>query len=223
MNRRPRLTVPLSVAPVVPLHEPDLVPEHKQAILTALRWAFAELARRDPTLLQEGEEEHISERLQQLFNERSDGNRLVPWLKTFESVTRGESQRTSDGRIGKKPDLTFRPTPYPSVINTTRWGWFVECKIISGSASVRAYRDSGVRRFSSGEYAAWMPSAAMLAYVRDGAKPMQALTPMLVGQVGTKRHVAGPSDDQTESEHDRSQLAVPCVDVTLVHLWLSRS
>lgn len=220
MTRRARRAVPLSVAPAVPWHEPDLVPEHKAAVLEAVRWAWAELVRRQLGLLKTGDEESITEKLQNLLNARDNGRRLAPWLRDFETVTRSENQRTSDARIGKKPDLTFRPLPYRSVTNTTRWGWFVECKLIHGGASVTAYRDDGVRRFSSGEYAAWMQSGAMLAYVRDGSQPVQALQPALRGHVATKRHDPGPTADCSESEHDRSALANPCVDVTLCHLWL---
>lgn len=220
MSPRRRLGVPLSVAPTVPAHEPDLSPEHKAAIIEALRWAWSELRRNDLGVLLTGEEEAITDRLQELLNKRIGAERLAPWLKDFETVTRGESQRTADGRIGKKPDLTFRPPTYASVGNTTRWGWFVECKIINGTTSVTAYRDNGVCRFSSGEYAAWMPSGAMLAYVRDDLKPMTALDLPLRERVGTKRLVPGPTVDQSESEHDRSCLFNPCTDVTLTHIWL---
>ncbi len=221
MTRRPRLSVPLSVAPALPAQEPDIAPEHKAAIVEALRWAWSELGRRDPELCRTGDEESITAKLQDMLNERKGGERLVPWLMDFETVTRGESERTADGRLGKKPDLTFRPPTYARVTNTTRWGWFVECKIIDGGASVTAYRDAGVHRFSSGEYAAWMPSGAMLAYVRDGSTPARALHHALRGHVNTRRHGPGPSGDRSESEHDRSRLANPCVDVTLTHLWLT--
>ena len=87
---------------------------------------------------------------------------------------RGQS-RTVDGRIQKKPDLTFRPPLYRAVTNATRWGWFVECKILDGQRSVRAYADHGIQRFALGEYAAWMQSGAMLGYVR---------------MVGAARHLA---------------------------------
>lgn len=220
MSFRRRLGVPLSVAPTVPFHEPDLMPEHKAAIVEALRWAWSELKRNDLGILQNSEEEAITDKLQELLNKRIGEERLASWLKDFETVTRGESQRTADGRLGKKPDLTFRPPTYASVTNTTRWGWFVECKIINGTASVTAYRDKGVHRFSSGEYAAWMPSGAMLAYVRDDLKPMIALDQPLRENVGTKRHTPCATIDQSESEHDRSCLSNPCTDVTLIHIWL---
>lgn len=220
MSRSARLAVPLSVPPRVPEHEPDLASDHKEAIIKSLRWAWSELALHKPHLLQTGDEESISENLQNLLNQRQDGIRLARWLTDFETVTRGENQRTVDGRIQKKPDLTFRPTAYPSVINPTRWGWFVECKIIDGRASVTAYRDNGVHRFAVGEYAAWMPSGSMLAYVRDGSTPDQMLSVALRGHSETRHYRPGPTVDRSESEHDRSCLVKPCVNVVLSHLWL---
>jgi hypothetical protein len=220
MIRRPRLAIPLSVIPPVPSHEPDLVPEHKEAIIEALRWAWTELARRDPELLQSGQEERITAGLEDLLNQRRDGVRIAPGLRDFESVSRGAKQRTSDGRVEKEPDLTFRPVPYATVGNTTRWGWFFECKIIDGGGSVTRYHDKGVQRFSAGEYAAWMPSGAMLAYVRDGSSPARTLHGILAGVIGTRRRCSGPTKDRFESEHDRSQLVPPCVNVVLTHIWL---
>jgi hypothetical protein len=220
MSRRSRIATPLSVTPLVPSHEPDLAREHKEVVIAALRWAWNELARRAPELLRSGQEENITTGLQYLLNERRDGVRIAPGLLDFETVSRGAKQRTSDGRVGKEPDLTFRPVPYPTVRNTTCWGWFVECKIIDGGGSVTLYREYGVKRFSGGEYAAWMPSGAMLAYVRDGLRPAHALHKALVGQTATISHRPGLTKDRSESEHDRSLLVPPCVNVVLTHIWL---
>jgi hypothetical protein len=216
LSRRP----PLSVAPALPTHEPDLAPAHKEAVIEALRWAWRQLCQLDPELVRDGDEEAISERVEALLNGRQDGRRRAPGLHDFETVVRGASQRTADGRIQKKPDFTFRPIPYASVSNASQWGWFVECKIIDGAASVAAYRDHGMRRFCLGEYAAVMPSGAMLGYVRDRTGPGQALPSALRGHAGLKRFRAGPTPDRGESEHVRSGLPNPCVDLWLVHLWL---
>jgi hypothetical protein len=158
MSRRPRLS--LSVPPTIPFHEPDLVPAHKEAIIQALRWAWSELAHRDPQVLRTGREESITERLQELLNEQRQGKRLASWLKDFESVTRSEHQRTADGRLQKMPDLSFRPPIYASVT-------------------------------------------------------------VLLGYTGTRYHHPGPARDRSESEHERSRLSNPCIDVMLIHLWLA--
>lgn len=211
---------PLSVAPTLPAHEPDISPEHKEAIIEALRWAWQQLCSLDPNIVRIGSEEAISERMETLLNERSNGRRRAHWINDFETVVRGASQRTADGRIQKKPDFTFRPIPYSSVINASGWGWFVECKIIDGAASINAYRDHGISRFCLGEYAALMPSGAMLGYVRDRSRPKYKLASVLRGYAGMKRLDAGPTSDRSESEHERCGLGTPCVDVCLVHLWL---
>lgn len=212
----------LAIAPTVPDHEPDIASVHKDAVIGAIRRAWQRLVQSNPALLRNGEEEAITAELQFLLNEFKDGDRVIEYLTDFQNVTRGESQRTADGRLGKKPDLTFRPSvPYRKVVDSTSWGWFVECKVIDGGASVAAYRDKGVQRFSEGEYAARMESGAMLAYVRDGASPGPALGSALSGKVRTKRCALGPSNDRSVSEHDRLKLSNPCVDVTLTHLWLA--
>lgn len=216
---RPRRPHSLAIPPPVATHHPDLAPEHKAAVVAALRWAWERLAG-DSALLASGSEEALTARLQQELNARPDGNRLAPGLRLFETVTRGESQVTVDGRTQKKPDLSFRPPAYATVTNTTGWAWFVECKIIDGAASVGAYCEEGVRRFSSGEYAAWMPSAAMLAYVRDGQEPYRALRTRLDDRYGTLAHDPDPTADSSHSTHDRSKLPRACVDVALTHLWL---
>ncbi len=215
-----RRSFPLSVAPQVPFHEPDIVAIHKQAIVSAIRWAWDKLKRDESHILSVGSEEEITERLQTLLNERRSGKRLASWLQDFETVERGASQRTADGRIGKKPDMIFRPLPYDSVVNPTQWGWFVECKIVDGATSVTAYRDNGVYRFASGEYAAWMASGAMLGYVRDGATPVPTLDGPLRGKVRTNWHKAGADLSQSISSHDRAGLVNKCVDITLTHIWL---
>lgn len=219
--KRKRAAQPLSVAPTSPVHEPDLAPEHKAAIIAALRWAWAELGRDRSDLLQSGDEESVTEAIQALLNTYDGGVRRASWIQDFGSVSRSEKQRTSDARLHKQPDLTFRPLPYANVTNSTRWGWFVECKIVDGSATVAAYRDNGVQRFTLGEYAAWMQSGAMLAYVRDGSQPLATLEPVLRGRVGTRRVGVGASQDLSESEHTRNTLKNPCVDVTLTHIWLA--
>lgn len=220
MKSQSHVGLPLSVAPALPAHEPDLVPAHKEAILSAVKWAWSELTTCCPDLLRAGDEELITERLESLLNERrADGTRRAPGLADFETVVRGASQRTADGRIQKKPDLTFRPPLYRAVTNATRWGWFVECKILDGQRSVRAYADHGIQRFALGEYAAWMQSGAMLGYVRDGRGPLVTLQCVDAPWASALR--PGPSDDRCETHHGRAACSPPCVDVALSHLWLT--
>lgn len=211
---------PLSVAPAAGDAEPDLAPEHKAAILSALRWAWQQVLTVNPQLVARGREEEITAALQERLNEQRNGERCAHSLAEFETVTRGEKQTTSDGRLEKQPDLTFRPPRYRMARNLGRWAWFVECKIIDEGHSVSDYCAQGVGRFSSGEYAAWMSSAAMVAYVRDGSTPFVALDKHLRSGFGTREHARGTTDDMSRSRHDRQALSRPCVDLALEHVWL---
>lgn len=220
MRRPGGLGVPLSVAPRLPAHEPDLSPEHKAAVVAALRLAWDGLSRREPELLRSAPEEDITTALQRILNKKRNGRAELPYLADFETVTRGENQETADGRNGKKPDLTFRPPTYRGVVDGTAWGWFVECKIIDGTSSVTLYLKKGIHRFCVGEYGARMPSAAMLGYVRDRTTPAPVLAARLEGHAATTATRPRAAADESDSEHPRGGLAQPCVDITLTHLWL---
>jgi len=211
----------LSQQIVEPSHEPDLSPDHKAAVLQALRWAWGEICRLHPAEVANAHEEVVTNLLQRALNECSGGKRCASWLEDFEAVSRGAKVKTSDGRIEKQPDLHFRPPRYESVVQASDWLWAVECKIIDPKHSVNFYCDQGVRRFCEGEYSAWMPSAAMLAYVRDKQEPFSALDGPLQKGYGLKRHDKGTSPDNSQSAHDRSALKPQCVDIELTHLWLA--
>ena len=123
-----------------------------------------------------GSEEKITEKLQRVLNEPSNGrHRAAPGMRSFETVNRGAKVSAIDGRIELMPDLVFRPPVLHGVRNRSDWGFFVECKIVDGPKSIGLYCTEGVARFVNGEYCAWMPSGALLAYVRDGSQPFLAL------------------------------------------------
>lgn len=199
--------------------EPDLAPEHKQAIIAALGWAWNELCAAEPQAVGEANEEKVSMMLERLLNERANGTRRARSLEDFDTVTRGSKVLTSDGRFEKQPDLHFRPPPYRDVQQASDWGWFVECKVVNGNASVEAYCVHGVGRFSSGEYAARTSSGGMVAYVRDGQRPYEALDPKLAGRFATVSHRRGLTADVSASRHRRDVLRPPCVEIELTHLW----
>ncbi len=116
----------------------------------------------------------------------------------------------------------FRPPLPVGVRNRGDWGYFVECKIVDGAASIGLYCTQGVERFTSGAYAAWMPSGGMLAYVRDGTRPFASLKARFAKGYSTQHHLHR-SADTSDSMHGRGALPTPCVDIALVHLWLSTS
>lgn len=220
MARRLSLAEP----PVLFAAEPDLSPVHKKAIEGALRWAWQQLTAANGTTLQDGSEEAITAAIETQLGRRDRGRRVAPGLMDFDHPTRGAKQRTSDGRIEKQPDLTFRPptSRYPRVTNTADWGYFVECKLIEdghASRTVSSYSANGIRRFASGEYAARMPSGMMLAYVRGNRQPVASLGPLLPLH-GATSITRGRTKDTCSTRHSRRALVPPCVDVVLVHLWL---
>jgi hypothetical protein len=201
--------------------EPDVSETHKRAVERALRWAWAEVCRRWPMIARQGSEEQVTSKLQRVLNERSAAHRrLAPGLGSFETVNRGAKVEAIEaGRIELMPDLVFRPPVPRDVRNSTDWGYFVECKIIDGAKSIGLYCTEGITRFANGEYCARMPSGGMLAYVRDGSQPFGSLQPRLAGAYAMQRH-ALRSPDTSHSVHTRGTLPTPCIDISLVHLWL---
>ncbi len=200
--------------------EPDVSDVHKRAVERALRWAWGEVHRRWPQVLRSGTEEQITTKMHRVLNEQSQGNRrAAPGLHSFETVSRGAKVESVDGRIELMPDLVFRPPLPPGVRNRSDWGYFVECKIVDGATSVGLYCSEGVVRFATAAYAAWMPSGGMLAYVRDGSRPFASLDVRFTGAFSTRHH-AQRSIDVSDSLHGRHALPQPCVDITLMHLWL---
>ncbi len=204
--------------------EPDLSVVHKRAVEGALRWAWQQLVIANDAVLYDGSEEAITAAIEAQLGRREHGRRIAPGIKDFDHPVRGAKQQTSDGRIEKQPDLTFRPpaSQYLRVANTTFWGCFVECKIIEDghrSRTVASYSDDGIRRFAVGEYAARMRSAMMLAFVRGNRLPRESLEPLL--PLHTATAVApGRTSDTCSTLHLRNALLSPCADVELMHLWL---
>ena len=209
----------------VPSAEPDLSAAHKRAIEGALRWAWQQLIAANDTTLHDGSEEEITAAIEAQLGRTMRGRRVAPGLKDFDHPVRGAKQRTTNGSIEKQPDLTFRPPTYRylRVKNTAYWGYFVECKLIEDghhSRTIDSYSKDGVRRFAVGEYAARMSSGMMLAYVRGGRQPIKSLQPLLPFH-GATTITPGQTTDTCFTQHPRGALASPCVDVTLIHLWLS--
>jgi len=220
MGRRTSLATPM----VAPMTEPDLSPAHKRAIEGALRWAWAQLVAANDQVLHQGAEEAITAAIEVQLGRMKDGRRLAPGLRDFGHIPRGAKVRAVGGSLEKQPDLTFRPPPsrYRRVTNLANWACFVECKLIEDGHStrtVKSYSDHGVRRFAVGEYAACMPSGMMLAYVRGQQQLEPSLTPLLPLH-GASSIARGPDVDARITVHPRATLPMPCVDVSLVHLWL---
>ena len=217
--------ISLAEPQVLPSAEPDLSSVHKRAVEGALRWAWEHLLAANAPVLHNGSEEDITEAIETHLGRRENGRRVAPGLKDFEHAVRGAKQRAADAGNEKQPDLTFRPpvSRYSHVTNSTCWGYFVECKIIEdghASRTISSYSNDGIQRFAAGVYAARMPSGMMLAYVRGNRQPAASLKALLPLHGATKI-TAGKTTDSCATLHPRHALSVPCIDVTLVHLWLS--
>ena len=217
----------LAEAQILPPAEPDLSSVHKKAIEAALRWAWQQLVAANEAVLNIGSEEAITTAIEVQLGKIENGRRAAPGLKDFDHPVRGAKQQTADGRIEKQPDLTFRPpvSRYSRVTNTAVWGYFDECKIIEDghtSRTVASYSDEGIRRFAIGEYAAWMPSGMMLAFVRGNKLPTTSLNALLPLH-GAATITPGQTPDSCSTLHPRQSLAAPCIDVALTHLWLPTS
>ncbi len=212
---RPSLAQP----PAFSSSHPDMKPVHRRAVECALRWAWLQVVATKPTLVSSASEEEITYEIEKVLNRRANGVRAAPGLRDFETVVRGAKQETADGRIEKEPDLTFRPpvSGYRAVTSTSDWGLFVEAKLLEIGHSTRTvggYVDNGVQRFVDGEYARRMSSGLMVAYVRDERLPLEALSAL------NPQSAKGDDDRICSSVHQRNMLTVPCVEITLRHLWL---
>jgi hypothetical protein len=204
-------------------NEPDIADVYKAAVVSALRWAWKQVIARWPKIIATGREEQITECMCRVLNEQgADDQRLAPGLDSFETVNRGAKVKSADGRVEKAPDLVLRPIGASGVRNRSDWGVFIECKIIApeNSHSPNSYCKNGVARFVSAEYAPQMPSATMLAYVRDARLPHAALAPYLDSTYATKSHKSAAVADMSISLHSRRALRAPCVDIVLTHIWL---
>lgn len=211
----------LSEQPPLESSEPDVTPSQRSVVQRALRWAWGEVCRTWPNVVRRGSEEDITEKVEQVLNEQDANNRRrAPGFGLYDAVVRGGKVKAADGRNQKAPDLVLRPPRAKGVRNRSHWGIFVECKIVDGGKSYASYCENGLCRFVDGEYCARMRSGAMLAYVRDGARPFGTLDPRLHRRFETVWHRRGADADTSYSMHSRGTLVVPCVDILLTHLWL---
>lgn len=212
-KKAPSFTTP----PLVPFHEPDLSAPLKAAVVEAIRQAWLMLRKKKLVLLKSGEEEAITHELWRILNafHPKTGERLIAVLSMFEMVHREAAVTSNDGGYRKMPDLLFRPDSRHGVLNGSDWGFWVEAKIINNASHpVNLYVKQGVDRFESGQYAARMPSGALVAYVRDGSAVKPALAAHGIAIVSDK------TADFGRSQHDRSTAVPPMVAIELAHLWL---
>lgn len=87
--------------------------------------------------------------------------------KRFETPRRGEEHKDCTGeRIEMRPDIKFAIRTEQLLEHRKYYAYFIECKIITDTSSVRLYADEGLQRFTDGNYAWSMTCSGMLGYVR---------------------------------------------------------
>jgi hypothetical protein len=167
---------------------PDFLRDDKKAIEAALRIAWERLpseAASEGKHLASLPEVEITELLKKVLDTLLDETSSpAPEFSSgrFETVIRGGEIRDHTGMLlEKRPDLVFRYSgaKKPGVMYREHHGLFVECKIIDATHPERLYGQHGIRRFVSGEYAWVMPSAMMVAYVRNNSTVLNCLVPHL--------------------------------------------
>lgn len=245
----PNVRLPVSdEAPVIPY--PDLSLLEKAVIEDAIVEAWRRLpsaAIRHNIALETAAEEPITRLLRdELDTLRRDESQPVPGFSedAFQHIPESEAVPNADGRldtfISHYPDLVFRPVKTPRQVRfAVEYGLFVECKIVDRSKkhhSIRYYCNRGIRRFVAGEYAAAMPSAMMVAYVRGPSNIPSHLSPFLkqlenlptyqTTKLPTRMARRGrpATRELFYSRHTRAQVRVwtlhPPGDIELAHLWL---
>lgn len=238
--------------PFITTH-PDLSVLEKSAVEAAILEAWRRLpaaASERGIDLNTAAEEPITRLLRdELDVLRCDERSPVPGFSqdTFQHIPESEAVAASHDSLSvfasAYPDLVFRPCKKPKQARlTVEYGLFVECKIVDRSKkhhSIGCYCEQGIARFVDGRYAAWMPSAMMVAYVRgqrDAASNLGSYLAraehvrafQVIGAV-TERPCGGRSSSERAfvSRHGRAQVRVRGVqasgDIELTHLWLHRA
>lgn len=160
---------------------PPFGSRYLRAIELAVRQAWSQLLA-DPgeaAKLATASEVDISHQLRTALNglrERRTGDVPGYTYDVFEHPQLGAEFQTQNGSI-RKPDLVFflAGQPRPGVADGMRDAIFVECKLLEKGKTVATYCRDGLKRFVTGDYAAWVREGMMLGYVRDQSMLPEAL------------------------------------------------
>lgn len=216
MSARPRLSQPVRVLPP----QPDIPETLRTAVIAALRWAWSRLREETTVDPMKAGEEEITNELEDLLNQQPNGQRRARMLRLFGTVVRSGQQRAAGASFRQSPDLKFQPKNAPrDVTHIGEWGLFAECKIVEPTSnhSPGVYCRNGVAKFADGRYAKCMAAGLMVAYVRDGRRPLATLKSLLV-DAAVRAHATDL--DLLYTAHDRSELEPACVAIELTHVWL---
>ena len=165
---------PVSGGPVVPFRDLSVLERSaiEEAIVVAWRRVPAAAARAGVDLGSVDEEPITRLLRDELDALQRDRTNPVPGFSDREFDHIPESEAIRVGARVVYPDLVVRPRNTPPGVPLGRrvdYGLMIECKILDRTRpnlSLRTYCVKGLLRFVTGEYAAAMPSAMLVAYVR---------------------------------------------------------
>jgi len=241
MAAAPIVRAPLREGSVVPFA--DLSPLERSAVEEALVVAWSRVpaaAARAGIDLATSDEEPITRLLRDVLDSlQRDRTNPVPGFsdREFDHIPESEAIRVGERVV--YPDLVVRPRNTPPGVPLGRrvdYGLMIECKILDKmrpNLSVRTYCVKGLLRFVTGEYAAAMPSAMLVAYVRGEWSVAEQLTRHF-SEAGYDREYQVQSmpalaREQARvpvyvSKHGRDGVLVwdrhPAGEIAVTHLWL---
>jgi hypothetical protein len=143
------------------------------SIENALRiaWSRINADAKSKPILNTGNEDEITALIQSELEELRHSKSAAGYHESVFAMTERGSELISynANHIKKSPDLIFRLKSkrpgLPPRLNIYD-GIFVECKLITKSATVNDYVQNGLQRFVDGEYAWAVQQGLMMAYVR---------------------------------------------------------
>jgi len=177
--------------------------------------------------LNTAKEDTITEILVEIIEDTLRQSAVIPGFNAqlFGPVVR-DAKRTNYNKEhpDKMPDILFHLKREHLPIKSSQDGFYVECKPIDKSHSLRsAYCEKGVIRFVNGDYAWAMQEALMVGYLRN-KKPYSDLKPHLeVELYNTSEFMINAGKTTCCSTHDRH---FTCFTkdkpgpIKIHHLWL---
>lgn len=168
----------LGIAPIV-LDKPYPFPKWHQGLLIAVEeavraaWEHLKDDAIKDTAVKVGTETEITSELVEMLEKI----RLAGTIRPFDELTIGKvhsgSEYTNYNKMAlqKKPDIVVDLiSARYDLDDSLHDAYFIECKVIRENQSYDYYINSGIKKFTDGDYAWAMPNAMMVGYVRNNAE-----------------------------------------------------
>ncbi len=211
------------------------------AIENALRVAWSRVSADDKLkpVLEQGNEDSITALIQSELEELRQSNSAGLYKEAIFNLTERGSQLINYNakNIKKSPDLIFRiknKRPGLSPRLNIYDGIFVECKLITKTATVSDYIQNGLQRFVDGDYAWAVGQGLMMAYVRTSQVLPETLDAYFIKNNKTNKYnlisditACNASDSKPPTfitKHNRGwnyPTNTPPGDIDIRHIWLS--